>query len=215
MYKALLAVAILWIAFPSEPRVLVPGDGSSHRASKQDKPTKTSTPLSTDEIAIYRAVLLQYFQDDGDPVNVSATTEPLDPNSPMNHLSGGECLRGIQLENLEKVSHSFHDLTPDVLPGRNMRLVDPKKQGKIVRGNDPSKTIQGGKSVDEAVKDAFATGLFSMSEIAFDKEHHHAVVSYGFWCGGGALCGNGATVVFEKVGADWKKTDRFCGGWVS
>ena len=50
-------------------------------------------------------------------LNVSATTEPLDPNSPMNHLSGGECLRGIQLENLDIVSNSFHDLTPDVLPG--------------------------------------------------------------------------------------------------
>jgi hypothetical protein len=122
-------------------------------------------------------------------------------------------LRGIQLENLDTVARSFHDLTPDVLPGKNMKLVDPKKQGKVVRDDDPSRTIRGGKSVDAAVEDAFATGLFSMSEIAFDREHHHAVVSYRFWCG--LLCGDGATLVFEKVGEDWKRTNRNCGAWIS
>ena len=131
----------------------------------------------------------------------------------MNHLSGSECLQGIQLENLDAVSHSFHVLTPEVLPGKNMKLVVPNKQSKIVRGNDPSRTIRGGKSVDAAVKDAFATALFSMSEIAFDKQHSHAAVSYSFWCG--SLCGNGATVIFEKVDGQWEKTNRNCGGWVS
>jgi hypothetical protein len=90
-------------------------------------------------------------------------------------------------------------------------LVDAKKQAAIVRRNDPDNRV--GKSVHDAVRDAFATGLFSVSEIAFDKEHQHALVSYGFYCG--SLCGNGATVIFEKVGDVWKKTDRMCGGWVS
>jgi len=70
-----------------------------------------------------------------------------------------------------------------------------------------------GKSVEDAVRNAFATGLFSMSEIAFDKDHHHAVVSYSFWCG--FLCGHGKTVVFEKVNGMWRNTNRNCGGWVS
>jgi len=213
VYKALLIVTLLWIAFSSESPASATGGGSSPQVSKRDKPTKNTAPLSTEEIAIYKAVLQEYVRDGGGMLNVSATTEPLDPKSPMNHLSDSECLKGIQLENLDTVTRSFHDLTPDVLPGKNMKLVDPKNQGKLVRHNDPSKTIRGGKSVDAAVKDAFATGLFSMSEIAFDKEHHHAVVSYGFWCGG--LCGNGATLVFEKVGENWKRTDRNCGGWVS
>jgi len=55
--------------------------------------------------------------------------------------------------------------------------------------------------------------LFSVSEIAFDQQHNHAAVSYSFWCG--SLCGNGATVIFEKIDGQWKKTNRNCGGWVS
>jgi hypothetical protein len=109
--------------------------------------------------------------------------------------------------------HSFHELTPDVLPSKNMTLVDPKRQAKIVRNNDPSTTIQQGKPVHSAVEKAFSTGLFSLSEIAFDKSHHYAIVSFGFWCG--SLCGHGSTLIFENVSGQWKRTDRNCGGWVS
>ena len=91
-----------------------------------------------------------------------------------------------------------------------MTLVDPKK---YARSNDPSNTIPKGKCVEDAVKDAFASGLFSMSEIAFDKGHHYGVVSYAFWCG--VMCGNGSTIVFEKVNGEWKNANRGCGGWVS
>jgi hypothetical protein len=94
-----------------------------------------------------------------------------------------------------------------------MRLVDATKQATIVRTNDPNQTIGKGKSVNDAVRDAFDSGLFSMSEAVFDKKHHHALVSYGFRCG--SLCGSGATLLFEKVGSEWKKTDRMCGGWIS
>ena len=186
---------------------------SQSLGSGKQKSTKSTTPLSADEVAIYRAVLRQYVSHQAGSLNVSATTYPLDSTSPINHVSDGECLKGITLENLDKVSRSFHDLSADVLPGKNTRLVDPSKQRKIVTGNDPDKTMREGKSVDTAVTDAFATALFSMSEIAFDKEHHYAVVSYRFWCG--SLCGNGATLVFEKVGGEWKRTDRRCGGWIS
>jgi hypothetical protein len=177
------------------------------------KPTKNTVPLSADEIAIYRAVLRQYASHEPGLLNVSATTYPLDSSSPMNRLLDEECIKGIKLEKLDEVASSFHDLTADVLPSENMRLVDPSKQVKIVRDNDPDKTMRKGKSVDSAVKGAFAAALFSISEIAFDEGHHHAVVSYRFWCG--SLCGNGAALVFEKVGGEWKRTDRNCGGWVS
>jgi hypothetical protein len=186
---------------------------SSLRGYGSDKPIKNTTPLSADEVAIYRAVLQQYISRGSGSLNVAATTYPLDPTSGMNHLSDSECLQGIQLENLAGVSRSFHDLTPEVLPAKNMKLVNPTQQGKTVRANDPDKTIRGGKSVDSAVSQAFATAMFSMSEIAFDKEHRNAVVAYRFWCG--SLCGNGATLVLEKVGGQWKVTNRNCGGWVS
>jgi hypothetical protein len=90
---------------------------------------------------------------------------------------------------------------------------DPAKQSKTVRQNDPSKTMREGKSVDHAVKDAFASGLLTLSEIAFNKDHSKAVMSYSFFCG--RLCGNGAVVMLKRVGRKWKVTKQSCGEWVS
>lgn len=67
--------------------------------------------------------------------------------------------------------------------------------------------------LNQAVRNAFEHGLFSVSEIVFDKEYLHAIVSYGFRCG--LLCGSGATVVLEKMGNEWKIADGACGGWIS
>jgi hypothetical protein len=178
-----------------------------------DKPTKSAAPLTADEIAVYKAVLAHYSSKEAGMLNVSIRTFPLNPESPRNGLSKGGCLQGMELENLTSASRTFHELTPEVLPGKNMKLVDAKKQAQVVRSNDPDKTMGEGKSVENAVASAFATGLFSMSEIAFDKERRHAVVSYSFWCG--SLCGNGSTLVFEKIGQEWRRTDRNCGGWIS
>jgi hypothetical protein len=65
----------------------------------------------------------------------------------------------------------------------------------------------------DPVEEAFANGLFTLSEIAFDTESNRALVSYSFICG--SLCGSGNTWVFEKIGGEWKRVDRSCGGWVS
>lgn len=203
MPRSLLTAAVLLIFFGAS--VL----GNARRA----EPAKSDVPLSADEIAIYEAVLQQYVgRKEADRLNVSVRTYPFDPNS---HRSGvtADCLRGIELQNLAKVVLTFHVLTPNLLTVKNMRLVDPDKQTQVVRENDPDKTMRKGKSVSQAVNDAFSTALFSLSEIAFDKENRHAVVSYSYWCG--ALCGHGSTLVFEKVGNTWKKMDRHCGGWIS
>ncbi len=176
-----------------------------------DKPVKITLPLSADEVSIYNAVLRHYSGDTA--LNVSRMTYPLDPSSPMSGLQRGECLKGIHLENIAAVSHSFHELPPDILPDKKMKLVDPRKQTKVVHSNDPGKTIRKGEPVENAVESAFSTALFSMSEIAFDKEHRYAMVSYTFWCG--SLCGNGSTLVFEKVKGEWRNTDRNCGNWIS
>jgi hypothetical protein len=185
---------------------------SPSQGSTDNKPSKSTTPLSADEIAIYRSVLQHYSSDESGNLHVSITTYPLDPDSPTSGLTP-DCLKGIQLENLAMASHSFHVLLPDVLVGKAMTLVDPKKQARIVHSNDPSNTISKGKPIENAVADAFATALFSMSEIGFDKDHRFGVVSYHFWCG--SLCGNGSTIVFEKIDGVWKNANRDCGRWVS
>jgi hypothetical protein len=181
--------------------------------TKSAEAVKSGIPLGADEIAIYEAVLQQYVtRKEADRLNVSVRTYPFDPNSHRSSVTA-DCLRGIELQNLASVAHTFHVLTPKVLAVKNTRLVDPDKQSQVVRENDPDKTMRKGKSVSEAVNEAYSTALFSLSEIAFDKEKRHAVVSYSYWCG--ALCGRGSTLVFEKVGNTWKEMDRHCGGWIS
>jgi hypothetical protein len=180
------------------------------------KPVRSTESLTADEIAVYKAVLQRISSGkSGAPgtLNVSATTYPLDPSFRRSGLSDSGWLKGIQLDNLATASHSFHELSPDILPNSGARLVDPKKQETIVHDDDPDKTMGEGKSVDTAVKAAFGTALLSLSEIAFDTERTHAVVSYTFFCG--SLCGNGAMWIFEKVDKEWKETDRMCGGWIS
>jgi hypothetical protein len=105
--------------------------------------------------------------------------------------------------------------------GRNIVLVDPDQQGKKIKENDPQKLLQrsiGGKEkvtesqIDDSVKKAYESGLFTLSEIAFDKAHIQAMVSYSFICG--SLCGNGETLILKKVGEEWVVSGR-CGQWVS
>jgi hypothetical protein len=130
------------------------GTGTLARPASEARPWRTvpqeaeeseaSAQLSADEISIYRAVLRQYESSDPGSLNVSARTYPLDAASPRIGLADNECLKGIPLENLAGLAHSFHDLTPEVLPAKNIKLVDPKQQSKIVRDNDPDKTIRAG-----------------------------------------------------------------------
>lgn len=180
--------------------------------SNDSKPVKSTTALSADEIAVYKAVLRTYSDDKGAGLNVSAKTYPLDPSASTTGFDQPECLGGVQLDNLSSASHSYHELPAEVLPSKAITLVDPKRQAVIVHSNDPSNTIGKGMPVKDAVAAAFNSGLFSMSEIAFDKEHRFAAVRYSFWCG--SLCGHGSTLVFEKSNGEWRKV-RNCGGWVS
>jgi hypothetical protein len=66
--------------------------------------------------------------------------------------------------------------------------------------------------VYEAVRDAFATGLLSVSEVAFDKDHLHAVMTFSFVCG--RMCGHRETIVFEKKDGEWKRSKQ-CRSWIS
>jgi len=183
------------------------------RNAIRESPAKSAAPLSADEVAVYRAVLHQWNSDGRTSLNVSDRTFPLDVASPANDISNCECLKGMELESLVRASHSFHPLTRDVFPETDIRLVNPSKQFTAIQNNDPQIGIGRGKSVETAVDDAFARGLFSMSEIAFDRDRHRALVRYSFACG--SLCGNGGTWVLEKVDGAWRRTGRVCAGWIS
>jgi hypothetical protein len=186
---------------------------SSSSSSVRKVTIKSEAPLEEHQVAIYRAVLEQYAANERTSLNVSTKTFPLDLTFQSRGASDCGCWEGVDIESLSAATHAFHDLPSQALPDKYARLVDAKRQSAIVRANDPERTIGGRTPAKDAVKNALATGLFSMSEIAFDREHHLAWVSYSFWCG--SLCGNGSTLVFEKIGTEWKKANRSCGGWIS
>ncbi len=177
--------------------------GSSHK-----KPVRNTNPFSADEVAIYRGILERWNSNSRGLLNVSNRTFPIDRD-----LADCGCLKGMERQSIANAAHSFRVLTKDVLAGKNIMLVDADKQAVIVHSNDPNNSMREGKSVETAVNMAFSTGLFSVSEIAFDREHRRALVSYSFVCG--SLCGSGGVWLFEKVDSAWKKSERVCGGWVS
>jgi len=177
------------------------------------RPPQSIGRLTSDEIEIYRAVLGQWVAEDHAPLNVSLQTYPLETRSSSGSAIPCKCLSNIDPMSLFAASRSVHILNRDVLPLRSMRLLDFSEQTTTIQKHDPANLIRDGKSVDIAVAEGFGSGVFSLSEIAFDKVHRHAIVSYGFQCG--MLCGSGLTIVFEKVGNGWKRASLECGGWIS
>jgi len=175
------------------------------------KPVRSTNPLSADDVAIYQDVLERWNSGSPGLLNVSNRTYPIERE--VREFPDCGCLKGIEVQSIANAARSFHVLTTGLLRGRAIRLVDADKQAVIVRTNDPDNSMREGKSVETAVRGAFSAGLFSMSEVVFDKDHRRALVSYSFVCG--SLCGSGGVWLFEKVDGVWKKLDRVCGGWVS
>lgn len=152
-------------------------------------------PMTEDQIALYRAVIRSWDPDERSTLRVSAKTYPLNPAS----LSQCGCLKNVELRGLVSASRSYRHLTTAILPAKHMILA-PVRQAKA-------------RVSEASLEQAFGKGTFALSEIAFDKEHRHAIVGYSFWCG--PLCGRGITAVYEKVNGMWKRTDQICGEWIS
>ena len=174
------------------------------------KPKVSDTPLTAEQLAVYRAVLHGWVDDGKRRVNLAVQTVPLETSGP---LGDEDCEKGLDLEPASPgVVHRFRKEDLPQLGSNKIGLVDPEKQRKEVADNDPEKTTREGASIDEAVRNAFAHGLVTLSEIRFDLEHKLAIVSYGFYCG--SLCGNGGTVVMEKRNGAWARKSR-CHDWIS
>jgi hypothetical protein len=178
------------------------------------KPKMSDAPLTTEQIAVYRAVLRDYLKGSDGALNLANITEPIDD-------SDKACFRGIDAGVIKESASVIHRIEPSVVANTKIVLVDSDRQQKTIKVNDPQnlikKTIDDRQKLtddqlDQSVKSAFGGALFELSEIVFDKEHRRAVVAYSFVCG--ELCGNGNTLVLKKVGKGWKLEKR-CGGWVS
>jgi hypothetical protein len=154
--------------------------------------TLPTRPLSTEQMEIYRAFLVHWTWQK--------------KQVPMAASKGSTSMR----QNIQ--TRPSTSSTRRQLP-KNIVLVDPDRQSTVIKGNDPDRTMRQGTPVKDAVDAAFASGLLTLSEFAFDKTHRYAVMSFSFVCG--ALCGHGETIIFQKLNGKWNRTERRCGGWVS
>jgi len=183
----------------------------------QDKPPKprvSPDALTGDQIAIYQAVLKDFNDGAKSPLNLANTTEPLERSGTKG------CVNWVPASD-KNSAPIVHRLDALVRSDSKLALVESKKHQQAIDDNDPQKllksAIDDGKKVDEdelseSVKRAVASALFTFYEIAFDKEHKRALLSYSFVCGG--LCGHGETMVLRRSGKNWKIAKR-CREWVS
>jgi hypothetical protein len=147
-------------------------------------PIMSRTPLTAEQVAVYRAVLKRRKPGPGDEIALLNTTStPVMPNR-------RECLSDVDLASLKEAMRTVHRLGPSVVVGTGFRLVDEKWVRDNVDGTDRSESVD------------------YLSEIVFDKEHLQAAVTEAW--SGGELIGGAETWVYSKVGEDWKRT-RKCG----
>jgi hypothetical protein len=185
-------------------------------AQDSPKPTISKEPLTLEQIAIYRIVLSDYRKGNKGPLNLSNKTELLQRTEGSDDL---QCIAGISLT--PSGGLIIHQIDWSAELGLNLAMVDRDRQQKVIDQNDPQNLVKKAiddhekitnSELDHSIKHAFETGVFALSEIAFDSEHRLAVVAYSFVCG--SLCGNGETLVLKKTGQRWKVLKR-CGGWAS
>ena len=196
--------------------------GWNTAAQDEDNPSPqlSKDPLTAEQAAIYRTLLSQYVQGDlNAALNIADRTDPAGLNDDPSGVDIS-CSPGLKLEPIPR-PRVIHRLTRDIALGPNMVLVDPRRQGELVKQNDPQNLMHraiddhqpvSDQQLDNSVKQAFASGLFTFTEIVFDKSHRHAILAYSFWCG--SLCGHGNTVVMKKSGGKWR-VQKECGGWIS
>lgn len=178
------------------------------------EPKLSDKPLTAEQITVYRAVLRDYLKGSDGALNLADMTEPLD-------LSDKQCFEGSANDGAKDPTPVIHRFESSMVANTKIVLVDSQQQQSKVKENDPQNLIKRAiddhqnvtnEQLDQSVKQAFESGLFTFSEIAFDKEHRRAVVAYSLVCG--MLCGHGSTLVLRKNGQEWRVTKR-CGDWIS
>ena len=200
MHKSPLPIALVLVTF------LCAASAPAQRPKARVSPA----PLSAEQLAVYRVVLHGWMEGDVPTINLADKTIQLETEGP---ISDEGCAKGLEMEPASpSIVHRFRAEDLAHLGSDKIVLVDEDRQSKEVAENDPERGIGRGKSIDDAVRNGFSHGLVTLSEIQFDKAHNHAIVAYGFRCGG--LCGNGGTWILEKQDGVWVRKSR-CQEWIS
>ncbi len=131
------------------------------------QPKISEQPLTAEQLAVYRVVLHGWMENEVSSINLSIQTIPF-PTSGA--FDAGDCGKELDLEPVVPgVVHRFRPADLPQLGSDKIGLVDPEQQRKEVAENDPGKTIGEGRSIEDAVRNGFAHGLVTVSEIRFDK----------------------------------------------
>ncbi|HKF21906.1 MAG TPA: hypothetical protein VKE93_10070 [Candidatus Angelobacter sp.] len=172
------------------------------------KPELSKEPLTTEQIAIYRAVLAEFVKGRDGTLNLYYKTYPS-----AYWVWVPECVKYAEQETVPK-SMVVHLLDPAVALSPKMVLVDPQRQQPEVKKDDSQNAVRQGNETTQGqngndANEVFRKGLFTFSEIVFDQGHRHALLTYSFSCPG--LCGHSKTLVLEKVNGTWKITKECLG----
>jgi hypothetical protein len=185
-------------------------------AQDHPAPKVSSESLTKEQVAVYRAVLQDFLGDSKDMLNLANTTEPLgQPAGPL----GRGCPKTSSPQVPDAPVPIVHRLDPAVTLNLKVDLVDPERLKEKIKTGAPAilmkRVIDGRenvpeKEIDDATERAVRNGLFTLSEVVFNKEHSRALVSYDFVCG--ELCGHASVFLLKKVGEKWK-VHKTCQEW--
>jgi hypothetical protein len=182
---------------------------ANYQAQKAD-PKAVKKELSEDRLRVYSDFLKIWRTADIPVLNIAMDLDTVEGSGPD---AEDGCSKSFTAESMPKEPvRQFSVSDANKLGQGYVSLVDRYAQLKDVEKFDPSNTIQRGESVDAAVRNGFSHGVFSFSEIQFDKTHEHATLTYSFYCG--KECGTGATVVLTKTDLGYWTISSRCHQWI-
>ena len=183
--------------------------GPSSRAQTTVK-SKSSEPLplAQEQVSIYRDFLAHYedYQQLSNLLGMQPVTEPFKIDISVGGIERSVygpkgCLHALKLE---PQSGTVHRLPPEI-----MRFGDPDSvMSRIKATGQPLPRSKGAKGVGP---DGYVLTKFTLSEIVFDVTHHFAVFNFSANCG--CLGGQGATILYERKGGKWTKSQD-CDYWI-
>ncbi|HSY90926.1 MAG TPA: hypothetical protein VK812_06105 [Candidatus Binatus sp.] len=164
----------------------------------EPKPSVSADPLTAEQVAIYRAALADFKTGRARTPQIANTTVPLRMMSVGRpHSTFVSCVDGIGTPSDQDQHQLVHRLDSSVVAGTDLPLVDFWEVPQMRHGPPDPKAPH--------------LGLLTLSEIAFDRDHLRAIVTYDFNCGG--LCGGGKMLALTKSGEEWK-ISKICVRWM-
>ena len=169
------------------------------------QPQLADTSLDAEQVRVYRD-----FLDIFSALHFRRLANQTAPFAPTDLPPGSPCVDGIVLQDQSSARRILHRFNADILKGRDLLLVDPIEQARILEQKEGEAKSHDDKSKEELLKitESIASdyGFLALSEIVFDRTQKFAVLKYLYFCG--PRCKHGGTLVMEKVGSSWTANTR-------